>query len=177
MEGAQEQPKRRGRPAIGKRGSFTFRVTQSLRTRLEEAARDRHRSVSEEVEHRLEESFRDDLAQKLASQSVLETSFGSRKVAKVMEMIGVLSRVAQARTGTSADESAATLEVVRRGAELLLALNSALPAEHLDDAAKADIEQQAREVAALTHRIYHEPNREKLKSELPLWAKDEAGYG
>ncbi len=52
-----DQPKRKGRPPMGKRGTFTFRVTDRLRTMLEEAAAASHRSVSQEIEFRLEQSF------------------------------------------------------------------------------------------------------------------------
>jgi hypothetical protein len=46
-----------GRPATGKRGTFTFRVTDQLRNKLELAAAEAKRPVSEEIEARLERSF------------------------------------------------------------------------------------------------------------------------
>jgi len=50
------QPARKGRPP-GKRGTFSFRVTATLRTQLEVAAAKSERPVSEEIEYRLEKSF------------------------------------------------------------------------------------------------------------------------
>ena len=56
------EPIRRGpgRPSKNKRGTFKFRVTDSLRTKMEAAAKSSNRSVSEEIEHRLEQSFTTD---------------------------------------------------------------------------------------------------------------------
>lgn len=51
------KPKRRGRPSKGKRGTFSFRVTDALRTKLEAEAATSGRPVSEEIELRLEQSF------------------------------------------------------------------------------------------------------------------------
>lgn len=54
----EAKPKKRpGRPATGKRGNFTFRVTDMLRSQLEQAAQTNHLSVSEEIERRLSASF------------------------------------------------------------------------------------------------------------------------
>lgn len=56
-----DAPKRRGRPPIAeedrKTGNLTFRTRGGLRTQLEEAAQQSGRSVSEEIEHRLQLSF------------------------------------------------------------------------------------------------------------------------
>jgi hypothetical protein len=56
-----DAPKRRGRPPIAeeerKAGNLTFRTRGSLRAQLEEAAQQSGRSVSEEIEHRLQISF------------------------------------------------------------------------------------------------------------------------
>lgn len=56
-----EQQKRRGRPAKApserKRGNLTFRVRDDLRAALEEAAAQSDRSLSEEIEYRLELSL------------------------------------------------------------------------------------------------------------------------
>jgi hypothetical protein len=58
------ESKRRGRPRMDlaqrKRANLTFRVRDELRARLEAAARVGQRSISEEIEHRLEASFRDE---------------------------------------------------------------------------------------------------------------------
>lgn len=59
MTADQEEPapKRRGRPPTGKRGSFSFRVTDALRVQLEQEARTHQRPVSEIIELRLEQSL------------------------------------------------------------------------------------------------------------------------
>lgn len=51
-----DAPRRRGRPP-GKRGTFAFRVTSTLRAQLEAAAAQSGKSISEEIELRLEQSF------------------------------------------------------------------------------------------------------------------------
>lgn len=58
MKKSAELTKRRpGRPSKNKRGTFKFRVTDSLRTKIEAAAKASNRSVSEEIEHRLGQSI------------------------------------------------------------------------------------------------------------------------
>lgn len=75
-------PKRRGRPA-GKRGTFSFRVTADLRSRLEADAERSGRPVSEEIERRLEESYRlpeiISIVQKVAFKSATDTWFELQK--------------------------------------------------------------------------------------------------
>lgn len=51
--------RRGGRPPSKKRGTFSFRVTADLRAKLEQAATEAGKPVSEEIEARLEASFRD----------------------------------------------------------------------------------------------------------------------
>lgn len=51
--------RRGGRPPSKKRGTFSFRVTAELRAKLEAAAAEAGKPVSEEIEARLETSFRD----------------------------------------------------------------------------------------------------------------------
>lgn len=56
-------PKTRGRPLLGdepKRHSVSFRITPALKRRLDEALSESGRSLAQELEHRLERSFRDD---------------------------------------------------------------------------------------------------------------------
>jgi predicted HicB family RNase H-like nuclease len=58
MDGmSMSEGNRSGRPAIGKRGSFTFRVTPALRELLEAEAVMSQRSVSEVIEARLTASY------------------------------------------------------------------------------------------------------------------------
>lgn len=53
---SDETVRRRGRPA-GKRPSLSFRITPALRAQLEEAASKANRSLGEEIETRIEQSF------------------------------------------------------------------------------------------------------------------------
>ncbi len=59
-----DQPRKRGGqpkdPAERKRNNLTFRVRDRIRSILEEAATEAGRSVSEEIEYRVERSFQDD---------------------------------------------------------------------------------------------------------------------
>ena len=61
----QEKPKARGRPAVSderrRNKNFTFRGTVQLHEKLRVAALRANRSVSDEINNRLEESFDDDL--------------------------------------------------------------------------------------------------------------------
>ena len=84
----------RTRPVEARR-NVTFRANDQTYEQLTAAAKANGRSMSEEIERRIEQSFREP---DLVKKAVLEVSFGSKKVAKVMEMIGVLARVAEART-------------------------------------------------------------------------------
>ena len=60
-EGAGDAPRRRGRPP-GAKGSFTFRLASTLRAQIEASAAESGRTLSEEVETRLEQSFWADAA-------------------------------------------------------------------------------------------------------------------
>lgn len=54
----EHQEKRKpGRPSKGKRGNFTFRVTDKLRNELVALAEESRLSVSEEIERRLDQSI------------------------------------------------------------------------------------------------------------------------
>src|SRR3954469_14996053 len=119
IEEAVEQPRRGGRPARGKRGTFTFRVSDQLRNKLELAAAEAKRPVSEEIEARLERSFSD-------QDIILRTLSASKKYAKLLEMIGFVGLVAQRRTDKDIDTDDETFEVAIRAAQLLLSINTAL---------------------------------------------------
>jgi hypothetical protein len=60
-ESESQSPRRgRGRPSKGsaaKRGSFNTRIREALKRQLEAAAAEAGRSLSEEIEYRLEQSF------------------------------------------------------------------------------------------------------------------------
>ena len=63
----------RGRPALPKaerkRGIFTFRATDALRQRVADSAKQSGRSISEELEYRVEESYRrEDISKAVAKE-------------------------------------------------------------------------------------------------------------
>ncbi len=85
-----------GRPALppGKRrgASMGFRPTPGIRGKLEEAAKANGRSMSQELEHRLERSFEEDEAR------------GGRNTNDVLKVMGAVAAHIQTRTGkTTAD--------------------------------------------------------------------------
>ena len=54
----QDPPKRRGRPPkYGQRQNFSFRITDEMRQRLIDTVKRSGRSLSEEIEHRVELSY------------------------------------------------------------------------------------------------------------------------
>ena len=166
---------RGGRPSKGQRRKLSFRATEGLEKRLEEAAAKENRSISEEAEVRLQRSFSEP---DLVREAVLQISAGSSKVAKLLEIIGVMARVAEARTGTPADDDPDTFETIRVAAIRYLQTASAYLTRE-QQSAGADpgvIEQQAEEVARLTADIFHNPDRKSLKAGLPLWARRDEGF-
>ncbi len=94
---AKKQSKTKmGRPPLspGKRrgASMGFRPTPGIRGKLEEAAKANGRSMSQEVEHRLERSFEEDEAR------------GGRNTNDVFKVMGAVAAHIQTRTGkTPAD--------------------------------------------------------------------------
>jgi hypothetical protein len=75
-------------PEAGKRHPLNMRTTKALRERLENAARESGRSLVQEVEHRLELSFRDeDQRQALRELIPPETVAAIAATAKIVETI------------------------------------------------------------------------------------------
>jgi Arc-like DNA binding domain len=87
------QPVRRGRPPLkageAKRASFNTRLRNALKERLEESARAAGRSLSEEIESRLERSF--DRTE----------SLGGQEYEALFQMMAAAARVIEARLGNS----------------------------------------------------------------------------
>ncbi len=103
-----------GRPTKNKRGTFKFRVTDTLRTTMEAAAKESNRSVSEEIEHRLERSFAVDLL-------LTQLSGGGKNAAFLRGVAVHLSGLdQQAAPWHSSPESAARLlEQIRQEMEII----------------------------------------------------------
>jgi hypothetical protein len=85
------EQKRRGRPSLpkgeGKRFALGLRVTEERRRALDEAAAQSGRSISQEIELRLEESFRD------------ESKFGGREMLGLFQMMAGAATMVEERLG------------------------------------------------------------------------------
>jgi hypothetical protein len=91
-------------PAEPKRNNLTFRVRGDLRERLSNAAALAQRSISEEIEFRLERSF--------AEADVLARAFGGRTLADFVRALGIGLQIIQAKTGDAAiEESETSVEI------------------------------------------------------------------
>jgi hypothetical protein len=93
MGATPSHPVRRGRPPLkageAKRASFNTRLRNALKERLEESARAAGRSLSEEIESRLERSF--DRTE----------SLGGQEYEALFQMMAAAARVIEARLGNS----------------------------------------------------------------------------
>jgi hypothetical protein len=93
MAAATSKPSRRGRPPLksgeAKRASFNTRLRNTLKERLEESARAAGRSLSEEIESRLERSF--DRTE----------SLGGPEYEALFQMMAAAARVIEFRLGKS----------------------------------------------------------------------------
>ena len=89
--------KRRGRPALppgeGKKIPLNMRTTQEIRDKLESAAKQSGRSLTHEVEYRVEQSFRQEARVEQiqeATRKALVSNFGSEVRYKLMLIIAGL---------------------------------------------------------------------------------------
>jgi hypothetical protein len=109
-----EKP-RRGRPpkaGAAKRGSFNTRIRDAVKARLEDAARKAGRSLSEEIESRLERSFdQDRMAEILVAQN--------------SQLFNVLVALAKAR-GTAGPASKEEIQVFAEFTDRLLQISKDL---------------------------------------------------
>lgn len=97
--GGQPKP-----PEARKRGNLTFRVRDDLRLRLEESATKCGRSVSEEIEQRLEQSFNaPDLIDKAIDQT-LKGLFGGSYTLELTQRIALALRHTETITNASWNE-------------------------------------------------------------------------
>ncbi len=103
-------PRPRG-PYEGKRKTLTTRITEQTRNRLDDAARDADRSLSQEIEMRLEQSFLEDL--------------GSESTRKLMRALALAKEMAEMTTGKNAFKDKATAQAAHTA--MMAILNSILP--------------------------------------------------
>ena len=104
-----------GRPpqnAVAKRAAISLRVTPSLREKSEFAAKAAGRSLTQEIEFRLEASFRDD-ARELLDPPGPRTVLFMRKLQAVISLI-------ESWTGKNWADDGATSTVVKRAIDKLI---------------------------------------------------------
>lgn len=115
-----------GRPALKpgspKRSSFNTRLRAETKESLEAEAAKSGRSLSEEIEFRLEQSLRD------------EAALGSAELSALFRMLGAAANLIEARTGKSCMADHMTSIAVRAAWKKLIAEASPLPGEEWKDA-------------------------------------------
>jgi hypothetical protein len=117
----KQPPKRRpGRPALGKRGNFTFRVREALREQLIAAAEAQKLSVSEEIERRLEASF--------TTIGAVSEMFGGKENAQLLFAFGVAIQELERVIGKPWWTDQSTCEALQGAVDLILqSLKARLP--------------------------------------------------
>lgn len=103
-DGQEKAGKRVGRPAknpaLGKRINAMFRLNEATRDRLMAAAEQSGRSMSEEIERRIDRSFED--------VDLMLAYFGKPETLKLAHAIAMLVRTVEARTGLDWTKDAQT---------------------------------------------------------------------
>ena len=108
-------------PGEGKRTPLNMRTTRELRERLEREAADSGRSLAQEVEVRLERSFRD--------EDALIKAFGGRKTYAVLRVMGSVAAQIQTRTGKTVADWKTGVAIGRAWKRLILDWVPRPPAE------------------------------------------------
>jgi hypothetical protein len=96
----------------GKAATFTTRIQPELRAALDKAARESNRSLSQEVERRLDESFK--IAAKIARD------FGPPHIAAFSHLVSEVGRMAELMTGKRWREDRFTFEAFKSAVNILL---------------------------------------------------------
>ena len=117
-----EKPAKRkpGRPPLGKRGNFTFRVRENVRERLIAAAESSNLSVSEEIERLLE--------RQLTVADTVAEMFGGKENAQLLFMFAVAIQEVERATGKPWWTDKSTCEALQGAVDLILqSLKADLP--------------------------------------------------
>ena len=101
-----------GRPSLGKRQSFTFRVRENVRDLLVAAAQSSNVSVSEEIERRVELTF--------SSAGIVAEMFGGIENAQLLFAFAVAIQEVERATGKPWWADASTSEQMRRAIDTLV---------------------------------------------------------
>lgn len=110
---AGDKPVRR-KPGPAPRGEFehkrktlTTRITEETRTNLEKAAEESGRSLSQEIEFRLEQSFQ--------KQFAVDAAFGSKLRYRQMQILGMAINLIEEQMGGTWQRDEDTFQQVRDG--------------------------------------------------------------
>ncbi len=91
-------------PYVDKRKTLTTRITNKTRENLDAAAKATDRSLSQEIEFRLERSFLQDEADERIRETVLKDiydSFGKKKTFRIMRLLASMVQIVEQTTGKS----------------------------------------------------------------------------
>jgi hypothetical protein len=91
MSETVETKRRPGRPSKGKRGNFTFRVTEKLREQLVRAAAEVNLSVSEEIERQLDRCY--------SGKNLIEQLLGGRETLRLLMTMAQAIQAVEDTTG------------------------------------------------------------------------------
>ena len=117
QKGARPGPRPRG-PFEGKRSTLTTRITVGTRKKLEDSARDAGRSLSQEIELRLDRSY--------AQEDELFARFGGKGQYRWLLLLAATLQMVEEVTGAKWDKDHLTKLLQNVGFEVLGALRSAL---------------------------------------------------
>ena len=152
----QTKRKRPGRPPRGeyvdKRKTLSTRITSELRDRLDKSADESGRSLSQEIEFRLEQSFRD--------QKALYREFGGQENYNIMRFLALIPHFAEAMTRQPWREDRETFRIVMKAIEATF--ETGIPKEGFD-MSEEGLRDAGKEVAQMTYD-YVKKSRKKIKS-------------
>ncbi len=107
--------RKRGRPRLprgeGKRHPLNMRTTKDVRDRLEAAATESGRSLAQEVEFRLQESFSNELTYQVFMGNIYE-QFGGKGIYYLMKLLALAMATSERETGKSWQDDADTCALV-----------------------------------------------------------------
>jgi hypothetical protein len=148
-----QKARRAKRLGPGERVAILSRTTLEMRKRLDDAAAASGRSLAQEIELRLEQSFRPPIAEEYA---------GSRYAVKLIEVVVIACRLAEGMTGYSVDDNRETFKLAVQLAHQVFGTLEKLdpnPDAFASPQAKADIIKAGAELTLATR---FEPDRDRV---------------
>ncbi len=126
----EQKQKKLGRPPLPdkerRRAAMGFRPTPEIRERLEKAAEENKRSLSQEIESRLETSF--------LKEDAKHEVFGGREQFEIFKLLAGAAGIIEARKGRSWLEDWLTFISVRKAWDSLISSAAPRPPEELSTA-------------------------------------------